>query len=326
MRINYIKKRLCEYSASKKWCIIIPIIVLGIILFISYAIISMNLNFVIKIIIIFPLIGIIGGIVVCHLAQNRKLHIRLSTIRNHLVENALGITLTGLFISIILLMVIYFHPPQLIAIEPKRIDALIPAGDSISRTISIKNLGSSDTNISIKTEFSGNWINIPNNFTPITSRQTEYINFSINIPLQTPLGGYKGAIKIYKNDTADLPIYEIPISLDVQPQAQFQATIDAPDEVNKTDYFKLKVDIKNVGASPVNGVNLSLNISKAPALDLDEDKNKTISLIPNGTELSREWWINVTNITDSWQTVQVNITSSNAGDQTVTAKINLSTV
>jgi len=297
---------------------------LGLILLTSYAIISMNLNFILKVIIIFLLIGIIGGIFVCQIVHNKKLITSLSTINNCLEENALGITITGLSILIILHAGMYFHSPQLITVEPKEIDVVIPAGDSTSRAISIKNLGSTDVNLSIRTEFTDDWINVLNNFTTITSRRTKYVNFFINIPLQTSLGEYKGVIKIYKNDTADLPTYEIPILLDVQPQAQFQASIDAPENVNKTNYFKVKVDVKNVGASPVDGVNLFLDISKAPALYLNEDKNVTIGLIPKDIVISREWWIQVENLTGCCQTVQVNINSNNAGNQTINTKINLS--
>ncbi len=324
MFIRYMlaNKNLCIFLY--KWCAIIQLIALVTLLIISFDLISQSLDSWWILILLIILVGVFSGILVCRLLKNESLFTIFNEFRNLIYENSVGILITGLIISLFILWVIYNNPPAQIFIEPQKFEEMIPAGDSINKAISIKNLGSSDTNISIKTEFSNNWINIPNNFMPITSRQTNYVNFSINIPLQTQLGEYKGVIKIYKNNTADLPIYAIPVLLDVQPQAQFQATVDAPDEVNKTDYFKVKVYIKNVGAPPIDGVNLSLNISKAPALDIDEDKNETIGLIPKDTELSREWWIKVKNLTGCCQTVQVNINSNNAGNQTINTKINLS--
>jgi hypothetical protein len=278
-----------------------------------------------NIIIIFVLAIIIGILIlVCYLVQNNELHKMLPEINKLLSKHLLGIIITGLIILGLLLVALNFHPlPQIVTfVEPKKIDATIPAGDLQAGAILIKNLGSYPENVNVSFN-NESWINMQEedfNFS-IDSGQIRIINYHIQVPLNASVGNYTKIIQI-NNSNND--IAEIPVLINVLPPAQFQATIDAPEDINGTGYFKVELYIENVGDSPVYGVNLSLNTSPELYPDSEEEKNKTISLITIGANLSREWWINVTNLTVGWQTVQVNINSSNAGNQTVTTKINIS--
>lgn len=318
MCIKCLKKRWCNYLKTKwKWCMLIPIFIL-LLLFISvYILISSDLNNFSIIFLFLTIVGIL--IVVCHLVQNKKLRTSLSETTNLLSENSLGITITTLIILVFLLLgILYIFSPPQIFVEPQKIEAIIPAGDSIIRAISIENIGSSDKNVSINlTESIENWVNIAQKDFIINSAQIKNVNFSINIPLQTPFGDYRGAIKIiYKNNT----ITEIPILLTVQPQAQFQATINVPERVNRTDYFKVKINIKNIGESPVYGIKIKINKNNTTGLNLSEVEEETIiGLLPKNVEFSTEWWIKANET--GWQTLHIGINSSNAGNQTIITKI-----
>ncbi|TAN35952.1 MAG: hypothetical protein EPN24_06840 [Candidatus Methanoperedens sp.] len=107
------------------------------------------------------------------------------------------------------------------------------------------------------------------------------------------------------------------------PKAQFRATIYAPFEVNTSD-FKVNVGIENTGNIPIYGVNLSINSGNTTSLDIDDvkNKNKSIAWIPSNTAISNEWLMKVKNKT-GWETIQANINSSNAGNQIITTRVNL---
>lgn len=316
MCIKCLKKRWCSYLKTKWWCMLIPIFILLLLFITVYILISSDLNTFNIIFLFLTIVGIL--IVVCHLVQNNKLRTSLSKTINLLSENSLGITITGSIILVFLLLILYIHSPPQIFVKPQKIEAIVPAGDSIIRAISIGNMGSSDKNVSINlTESIENWVNLAQKDFIINSEQIKNVNFSINIPLQTPLGDYRGAIKvIYKNNT----VTEIPILLTVQPQAQFQATISVPNRVNKTDYFKVKINIKNIGESPIYGIKIKINKNNTTGLNLSEvEEEKNIGLLSKNVEFSTELWIKA-NETD-WQTLTIDIKSNNAGNQTIITKI-----
>src|SRR5574341_38619 len=202
MYIEYLKERLfCRYPRTKR-CVYIKIGILSLAL--SISVIALILfDIIVASVITLILVGIVSGIIICLLVQNKKLRTWLSERGNSLLENSVGVTITGLIISVFLLGFFYFHPPSQIIVEPQKFEVIIPAGDSIIRSISIKNIDGSEKNISVcLPKLIENWIIIANKDFTINAGQTKNINFSINIPLQTSLGDYREAIKIiYENDT-----------------------------------------------------------------------------------------------------------------------------
>jgi hypothetical protein len=112
MCIGYLKKR-C-------W----PLALIGIVLVLLFGVLSIFIPLdltLLSIGIIFILI------IVCYLVQI----IKLPEIKELLSIPLLGIIIIGLTIAGILLVALYFHPPPQIVtfVEPKKIDATIPAGD-----------------------------------------------------------------------------------------------------------------------------------------------------------------------------------------------------
>lgn len=260
------------------------------------------------------LAAIIEGYIICYLKQNEKLLTWFFKIRERILENAFE-TLMIIFISLFLLLVSLHNilSPPLIDVEPQIFEMKTPAGDSLIGAISITNRGVSDINISIKIESVENWMKIALNNLKINSEQTRNVNFSMYIPPQISVGEYRGTIKIiYKNKS----IVDRPILLVVQPQSQFQVTVTAPDKVNKTDNFYVKINIINTGDSPVHGINIRLNESKTKALKLNEvESEKIINLLPNNANFSTDWWFEANET--GWQTIQFDINSNNARNQTI---------
>ena len=215
----------------------------------------------------------IGIFIICDLVKNGngRLSGDLSKMTEYLSNNAFRILL--IVLVLLFLILVSFHNIfswQKIIVEPQEFKEKIPAGDSLIREIAIKNSGISDIIISIKPKSIEDLISIVENNLSINSEESKNINIFINIPLHTLLGEHRGSIEIiYENNT----IKKIPILLVVQPQAQFQATIDAPDKINKTDYFKVKINIKNIGESPLHGIRIKLNTS---GLNLTEIEKKRL--------------------------------------------------
>lgn len=162
-----------------------------------------------------------------------------------------------LFIGILILaVVIYFYGSQIVTVvEPKEINAILPAGDWQTGSITIQNLGIFPENINVSFN-NESWINMQEddfNFS-ITPKQVRIINYYIKVPLYASVGNYINII-YFKNSNND--IAEIPVLINVLLPAQFQATIDAPEKINKTGFYKVDVVIHNLGGSPVYGVNLT---------------------------------------------------------------------
>ncbi len=250
----------------------------------------------------------------------------LSRIRDCLSENGIWLSLTFIIILFLLLEIFFIYPPQQIVVEPQKYEETIPAGGSLVKTFSIKYLGISNETISVNiTKPFENWINISRDF-KIDSEQTKIINFSIKVPLGTSSGEYRGAIKINQTNNT---IAEIPISLIVQPQAQFQVTTETPAGVNISDWFKIKVTLKNIGDSPVYGIKIRVNESDTTGLNLSEIKDeKIIDLLPKTVEYPTDWWtkINKTEWPElkangDWPTIRFDINSTNAQNQTLITKI-----
>ncbi len=206
--------------------------------------------------------------------KNEKLNEGWLNFRKYMSENAIMITIAFLAILFSLLFILYFFSPQQIILEPREFVEKIPAGDYLVKSFSIKYMDRSGETISISiTEPINNWIIIAPADFEIESGQTRNINFFISIPSQTALGEYGGSIRIKTNST----ISEIPVSLVVAPRAQFQTTIDVPPKINKSDYFKVKINIKNIGDSPVNGIEIRLYKNNITGFDLSELEEKKIT-------------------------------------------------
>lgn len=329
-KCNQILSNCLRIDYRSKCCFVFPIIILIFILLGVYLLIVSDYDFKNIFIIELFLIGILIGIspIICHLVKNRELCISSSEIRDRLSEHSLGIAVSGLIFTGILLVAFYYHPPPQIVsvVEPQEFKVTIPAGDSINRTISIKNIGISMISISIMNDMNDSWINGLNITSEIIPQEKQkYFNFLIKVPSNTTSGEYRRAITIsFENKTDIYKNYkEIPIILNVTPKAQFRATIYAPFEVNTSD-FKVNVGIENTGNIPIYGVNLSINSGNTTSLDIDDvkNKNKSIAWIPSNTAISNEWLMKVKNKT-GWETIQVNINSSNAGNQIITTRVNL---
>ncbi len=246
----------------------------------------------------------------------------LDIFRKCLSENALEIT--AYFIMILFIMLFFFNifPPQQIVVEPQKFVEKIPAGDSLVKSFSIRYIDGTDKTLSINIDDTiKDWINVAHS--DITnSEKARIIDFSITIPPHTPSGEYRGSIIINTAQT-NKTIAAIPVLLIVQPGAQFQASIgDIPGKVNISDWFKVKINIKNTGDSPVYGIRIRQDKSNNIGLDLPEiEDGKIIDLPSKGAEFSTELWVKA-NATD-WQTMQFDISSNNAGNQTLIAKINV---
>lgn len=204
--------------------------------------------------------------------------------------------------------------PQ-IFVEPQTFETKISAGELQSGAISIKNLGFSNKNISIRSEYI-NWIIIDSKDITIYPEQSNIINFSINVPLDTTLGEYRGIINIsYENFT----IKEIPVKLTVLPRAQFQSIVNAPEKINKTDNFNVKINIKNMGESPVYGIKIRMNGNITELFLSQVEKEKYIDLLPKNAEFTTNWWFEA-NLT-GWKIIAFDINSTNAGNQTIITKV-----
>ncbi|MCZ7380631.1 MAG: hypothetical protein O8C64_03525 [Candidatus Methanoperedens sp.] len=263
--------------------------------------------------------AIITLVFLFYLAQNEILRTKmLEKFRKFLWKNAF-VALLAIFILLFLLLVGIHNiiSPPLLYVEPQKYEEKISAGDSLIRTISITNRGIFEKKILIKIDSIENWVNLSRKELMINSEQTENVNFSVNIPLQMRVGEYRGDIEIiYENNT----VREIPISLIVQPPAQFQATIDAPEKVNKTDYFKIKITIKNIGESPVYGINIRLKESSITDINLSKvEKEKTIDFLSKNTEFTTEWRFEANKI--GWHSIQFDINSNNARNQTIITEV-----
>ena len=233
------------------------------------------------------------------------------------------VSILSLFLFLFL-YILYISQPLQIILDPIQLETKIPAGEISVKSLSIKYMG--DGNISLNCPKSDYW-----NFTCKDHEKLEYnemkvlrFKLIINVHSNATPGEYRSEINLIQNTKI---IKDIPILITILPKAQYHVDINEISKVNLSDWFKLRVTITNTGESPVYGVNIIINKSESNSSSFnfsEAGQNMTSDLLVKNAQFVTDWWIGTNNsINTSWEPVQFNITSANAGNQTVVTMIKI---
>lgn len=89
--------------------------------------------------------------------------------------------------------------------------------------------------------------------------------------------------------------------------------IEPINEINRSEYFMVKANLKNIGPSTSFDIKTSIDFNGIEGMKLAEGDsiNKTIGTLDKDQEVTVSWWLNSSS--DGDKIVRINISSRNAG-------------